>query len=307
MMNRCFTSVLLLAGLLGFATSAVAADGDGATYKVTVTNLLHGTPASNAASSTLQIPLIKAPGTVQGTFIGTACTDGMGNPRAGEMLGLWVFATHNASFKLFTLGQPARRELALLSQTGRPFFLRDALAATHGVGQVFSVPPSFPPTVPLTDVVLCPGKSITVTVNAQGNNRYLSLAAMIFPTNDGFIAVNGVRLPDGNDTLEIYSPAYDSGSEENDELCPNIPSLTFAGFPFPSNSSATGLSTCPNGLGPDNDVNSDPTNPSSPDNNPLRAEGNVHIHPGIRGVGDLDPAVFNWENPVAKITIKRIN
>jgi hypothetical protein len=303
MSKRPFISVLLLSVLVGFVGAAAAQDH----YRVTVTSLLHGTPANNAASSALVVPLIKPPGTVQGTFLGTACTDAMGQPRAGEMLGLWVFATHNQDFKLFTLGQPARPELALLSQTGRPFFLRDALAATPGVGQVFTVPPSFPPTVPLTDIVLCPGKSITTTVVAKGNNRYLSLAAMIFPTNDGFIAVNGVRLPEGNEPLVVYSPAYDSGSEENDELCPDIPSLTFAGFPFPSNSSATGLTTCPNGLGADNDVNSDLTNPNSPDNNPLRAEGEVHIHPGIRGVGDLDPAVWNWQNPVAKITIQKID
>ena len=292
MTNRWFRSFSLLPGLLGLVGAAAAQD----MYQVTVTSLLHGTPAS-----------LTKPGNV---FLGTptvqaACQDANGHARAGEMLGLWIFATHNQKFRLFNLGQPARRELALLSQTGRPFFLATALAADTNVGQVFTLPASFPPSVPLPSVVLCPGKSITTTVTAQGNNRYLSLAAMIFPTNDGFIAVNGVPLPTGTDPVEVYSPAYDSGSEENDESCVNIPSLIFAGFPFPANSIATGK-PCPDGLGADNDVNSNPDDPLSPFNNPLRAEGNVHIHPGIRGVGDLDPAVWNWENSVAKITIQKI-
>jgi hypothetical protein len=29
-------------------------------------------------------------------------------------------------------------------------------------------------------------------------------------------------------------------------------------------------------------------------------------HPGIAGVGDLDPAVYNWTGPAAKITVERI-
>ena len=39
--------------------------------------------------------------------------------------------------------------------------------------------------------------------------------------------------------------------------------------------------------------------------NPLRAEGNVHIHPGIHGIGDVDPTVFGWNDPVTKITIRK--
>ena len=276
-------------------------DHKGSKYQITVTSLLHAAPANNAASAVSEQPSVSL---AKNTFLGTACPDANGTPRAGEMLGLWVFASHNQSVKLFTLGQPASRELALLSQTGRPFFLRDALAATPGVGEVFSVPPGFPPST-LHDVVLCPGESLTVTVNADEGHRYLSLAAMIFPTNDGFVAVNGVELPVGDEARVVYSPAYDSGSEENDETCPNIPSLIFAGFPFPATNLASGKA-CPNGTGADNDVNSNPNDPASPDNNPLRAEGYVHIHPGIRGVGDLDPATWNWENPVAKITIQKV-
>jgi hypothetical protein len=290
------TRVLLLAVLLAFAGVAAAQDK----YQVTVTSILHGTP------STL-IPSYPA-----SVFVGTACPDngGAGTRRVGEMLGLWLFATHAENVQLFTVGQPARRELALLSQTGRPFFLRDSLAGKPGWGQVFSIPASFPPPNGPGGIVLCPGESLTTTVTAKGNKRYLSVAAMIFPTNDGFVGVSSVRLPEGNDPVVVYSPAYDSGTEENDELCGNIPSLIFAGFPFPGTTiggaGKMAGAACPDGLGADNDINSDPTDPASPDNDPLRAEGYVHIHPGIRGIGDLDPRVWGWENSVLKITIQKV-
>jgi len=35
-------------------------------------------------------------------------------------------------------------------------------------------------------------------------------------------------------------------------------------------------------------------------------EGRVLIHRGIQGVGQLNPSMFDWRNPGAKITIKRI-
>jgi len=35
-------------------------------------------------------------------------------------------------------------------------------------------------------------------------------------------------------------------------------------------------------------------------------EGRVNIHRGIQGVGQLNPSMFDWRNPGAKITIRRI-
>jgi len=303
MKKPLFTIALLSIVLLSVAGAAMAEDQ----YEVTVTNILHGTPTSLGGGNT------NFGNTTSFGLPSYACKDPMGQPRAGEMLGLWIFATHTADVNLFTVGQPASRGIAMLSQTGRPFFLDKVLSSTPGVGQVFTAPPTqadptalaFPAGTGPTDFVLCPGKSITVTVSAKGPNRYLSLAAMIFPTNDGFVGLNAVPLPDGNDEATYYSPAYDSGSEENDELCGNIPSLIFAGFPFPARTSNGVGTPCPNGLGADNDVNSTFTDLNAASNNPLRAEGSIHTHPGIRGIGDVDPKVFGWENAVAKITIRK--
>jgi len=315
-MKLCFARVLLSIGLLSFAGAALAqkkpSDFWSGTrnYKVTITSLVHGTPSTLIpATSTTGVT-----GSPYSVFVGTACPDngGSGTRRVGEMLGLWVFATHDQSFQLFTLGQPAMRELAMLSQTGRPFFLRDALIAMDSTWDVFSIPASFPPPNGPAGIVLCPGESLVTTVQATGINNYLSLAGMIFPTNDGFVALNAVPLPTGLNAVDYYSPAYDSGSEENDEVCGNIPSLIFAGFPFPAKTVVGGGGkvpggNCPDGSGTDNDVNSDFTNPASPDNDPSRAEGYVGIHPGIRGIGDLDPKVWGWDGMAMKVTIQRID
>jgi hypothetical protein len=39
---------------------------------------------------------------------------------------------------------------------------------------------------------------------------------------------------------------------------------------------------------------------------PEGAEEYVHIHSGIHGIGDLDPAEFDWRNPVATIRIQKV-
>ena len=72
----------------------------------------------------------------------------------------------------------------------------------------------------------------------------------------------------------VEAPAYDAGSEQNTEACEDIP-------------------------GP----------PCGPNDHPdVKAEGYVHIHAGIHGIGSegVDPAMHDWRNPVAKITIERI-
>ena len=33
----------------------------------------------------------------------------------------------------------------------------------------------------------------------------------------------------------------------------------------------------------------------------------IHLHPGIAGRGDLNPAMHGWSNPVARVTIERLD
>jgi len=119
---------------------------------------------------------------------------------------------------------------------------------------------------------ILPGESISVEIKSKRGFRFLSLAGMLVTTNDAFFAVRGVRVPLFGDVV-VEADAYDAGSERNSEECAYIP-----GPP------------CGNGGVHD----------------PADAEGYVHIHAGIHGIGDLDSDEFDWRNPVAVIVIQHI-
>ena len=178
-----------------------------------------------------------------------------------------LVATHKAGVRLFTPGDPASTELATLAETGATGPLT-GLLIDMGVN---------PDNVVTSGPLLDPGDSRTVTVNASGGANYVSVAAMLIPTNDAFIALNGVKAPKGSKTLMLYSPAYDAGSEVNDELCSSIPGPDFSECSGPGGGGAPG-----------------------------GGEGYVHIHAGIHGIGDMIASDRDWRNPVAKITIRRI-
>jgi hypothetical protein len=121
------------------------------------------------------------------------------------------------------------------------------------------------------DGFLEPGASVTVVVSAKHGAKLISIASMMLPTNDGFIALDSVQAPK-NGSATYYSPGYDAGTELNDELCANIPGPYCGG---------SGESS---GVG----------------------EGYVHIHRGIHNIADLNASIYDWRNPVAKITVARI-
>ncbi len=174
-----------------------------------------------------------------------------------------MIATHKKGVKLFTPGSPASTELAMLAEGGDTVPLTELMMMDPRVGHVMT-----------TGGPLGPGETVDVEISGHRRYGYISLAAMMLPTNDGFIALNGSRVPRGNHKAMYMSPAYDAGSEFNDESCINIPG------PFGCD-----------GMGI----------PYTDDD----GEGHVHIHRGMHGIGDLDPAEYDWRNPVARIVIKR--
>jgi hypothetical protein len=110
-----------------------------------------------------------------------------------------------------------------------------------------------------------------------GRFRLITVAGMLVSTNDAFFAARDIWLL-GKYKKIVDAVAYDAGSEKNTEDCQDIP-------------------------GP----------PCGPNEHPdAKAEGYVHIHAGIHGfnpeggVSSLNPAVRDWNNPVAKIRIQRI-
>ncbi|MBA2615766.1 MAG: spondin domain-containing protein [Actinobacteria bacterium] len=114
------------------------------------------------------------------------------------------------------------------------------------------------------------GTSRTYTVETRGKYSRLSVLTMLVNTNDAFTGLDSLRLRGKGRTL--YRMAYDAGSERNNELEAFIPGPC-CGNPFVR----------------------DP-------------EGAlIQAHPGLAGVGDLDPAVYGWTEPAAKITIERVS
>lgn len=175
-------------------------------------------------------------------------------------------ATHRRGLHLFTLGSPASDELATLAEGGDTGPLTTVLESAHKVAEVKTSPG-----------LLNPGVTRTMTLKANKRARYLSMAAMLIPTNDAFMSLDAVRLPRGGHHATYYAKAYDAGSEPNDELCANIPGPV-----------------C-NGEGPSPDVG---------------GEDFVHVHAGIHKLGDdlveLNAAERDWRNPVALIKIVRV-
>lgn len=189
------------------------------------------------------------------------------NLTRGQQFTPVLVASHKESLELFRLGAPASPELATLAEEGNTGPLANALAALPETGNVVSG-------TGLTN----PGASVTLIVEGGGRFDHVSVAAMLIPTNDAFFAVNGIPLPKGNQTLTLVSPAYDAGSERNDELCASIPGPNFAECGGPGGGAA----------------------PAGGE------EGYVHIHSGIHGIGNLSAAVRDWRNPVALISIRRV-
>ena len=175
-----------------------------------------------------------------------------------------LVASHKRGVRLFEPGQPASVELEMLAEGGATDPLQATLEAMSDVREVAN-----------SGAPLPPGMSVTVSVATGDGFRYVSVASMLVPTNDGFFAANGVRGPRGNRTVTLRVPAYDAGTEANDEDCAHIP---------------TGGGCGGEGFNTDRD-----------------GEGYVHVHAGFHGVGPtLSEAGYDWRNPVAEIKIQQV-
>ena len=129
-----------------------------------------------------------------------------------------------------------------------------------------------------TEGLLGPGQTATTYVEGRPGQR-LTLAAMLIPTNDTFVAIGSVFLPLRGGTT-VQALAYDAGSELNSQRCGDMPGPRCGGEAY---SMAPG-------------------------------EGFVHVSNGFHELGTggtgpdeiLGPAHYTWNNPVAVVTIQRV-
>lgn len=179
---------------------------------------------------------------------------------------------HKDEISLFESGAAASPELAALAEAG------DLAPMTALLGTV----PELVGGSAINEGLLDPGASATIVVETRRGFSRLSVASMLIPTNDTFMAVDSVRLPRFGESV-TYALAYDAGSEPNDQSCANMPGPRCGG----------------EGLSPDPDPGD---------------EGIVVISNGFHDLGTVDadgaevlgPRRYDWRNPVARVTISRI-
>jgi len=182
------------------------------------------------------------------------------NISPGQTFTPLLVATHKSSIGLFEVGESSSKELATIAESGNVGPMEELLNSLPR--QVFATAKS--------EGLLGPGESVTVKIAGSGRYSRVSVVGMLIPTNDTFVALDSAYLSRWERSYDV--PAYDAGSEHNDELCDNIPGPVCGG---------AGLS--------DED-----------------GEGYVHISSGIHGIGDLEASAYDWRNPVARISVKRI-
>jgi hypothetical protein len=186
------------------------------------------------------------------------------NITSGQVFTPVLVASHTKDINFFELGAEPSSELADLAEGGATDGLQMKL---DGLPQ-YVMDTNTSGITPNGDPLIDPGESVTVYITGRGQFNRFSLAGMLLPTNDTFVAIDSMPLTRRNSASKAL--AYDAGSEMNDELCVNIPGPQCGGSPF-----SEGL-----------------------------AEGYVHISRGISGEGDLDASDYDWRNPVAHVTVR---
>ena len=189
-----------------------------------------------------------------------------------------ITSAHTSDENIFTLGTSATSELQTMAEGGDISGLVSVLS--NADANINENPAAG---------LLAPGASTTYTLTNDETNTYLSVAAMVLPTNDGFVGLDSWEIPTETGTYTILLNAYDAGTEANDEIINGGGPLGVAGIPFaPGSDGGTG------GTGV-TDTESNTT---------------VHIHRGSlgdddlnAGSSDLDNSVHRWLNPVAKLTV----
>lgn len=171
-------------------------------------------------------------------------------------------ASHTAGQPVFSPGHAASAELEAVAEGGDTGPLATMLGSSEDTWDIT-----------FADGLLAPGESVTVDLNARKKYRYVSLVSMLIPTNDAFVGLSGLQLPKkAGKPQTVMVPAFDAGTEMNDEICEHIPGPICGG----------------EGMSQDG------------------GEGFVSVHRGIHGIADLPAETYDWRNPAAKITIEKM-
>lgn len=192
------------------------------------------------------------------------------NLTKGQTFTPQLIATHSRQVSAFTLGDPASLGLEILAEGGDTSMLAAELSTSpHAIGDLQTLPD-----------LLGPGERVSVEVSASARHRYLTVAAMLIPTNDTFVALNGVPLP--KRYTSVTALAYDAGTEQNDQNCLNIPGPRCGG----------------EGHSP---------GPNDGDEGFVYVSNGFHELPAAESGEVLGPLTYDWRNPIARVVVRRVH
>lgn len=199
------------------------------------------------------------------------------NLTSGQPLSPGVVATHTKAASVFRVGEAASEGVRLIAESGDPSVAVGMLSGIDAVHMVKAFPD------PLGPIHRQGGPGSTsgsIEIAARASANRLSLVIMLICTNDGFTGLESVKLPGGFKPAVYWVGGYDAGTEVNDESSENIVDACGAAGPV-------ALAADGNGRTPEGGV--------------------ITHHAGIQGDADLSESAHSWTDPVARITVERID
>lgn len=191
-------------------------------------------------------------------------------------------ALHSADVEVFSVGETANEAVQQLAENGN---LDPLVTLVEDTPEIYAAGVGDAPLVPSGD----PGDTgnpyfASFDVEADPAATHLTFLSMLIATNDGFVGLDTVALPEAvNESKTLHADAYDAGTEENTEvwtdMAPPGRELISGGPP------AAG------------------TTESDPE---LAEDGVIHPHSGISGDGDLDVETYGWDEPAGVVHVEKI-
>lgn len=190
-------------------------------------------------------------------------------------------AVHRPDVEVFAVGERANTPTQQLAENGN---LGPLLELIENTNSIRAAAVGDGPLVPESD----PGDTgrpyyTTLHLSADASAKYVTFASMLIATNDGLVGLDTVPLPENvNESRTYYANGYDVGTERNTErfedLVPPAKTLILGGEP-------------------------EGTGESDPE---LAENGVIRPHPGIQGVGNLPPEVYDWREPAGVVQVERL-
>jgi Spondin_N len=203
----------------------------------------------------------------------------------GQPLTPPIIATAKGSWNLFRVGDLASVGVQQVAENGNGAPLLGGLEQSPFVFSSLESDegPLVPPETPMFGTF---SDRVSLQIEATARTRFLSVISMLICTNDGFTGVSRLPMPNGiGHEITIFTNGYDAGTEVNTEDYADLvpPCQALIGHDAGEGDAGTGT-----------------TNPA------LAENGVIHHHQGIQGTDDLEPSIHGWQDPVARITVRRV-